>query len=139
MLFNYVTSQLLLVLFTIFVVVLAGPCMPCQPSNRRDTPWDHGLLSRGVYSPKITNPTKGSIWNVASDNVVTWYTLFRRKMSFKSLITLRLSIIRDLQDKSDKTSKSKGTLLLGYFEGGSDEEHLYFGACQLLFASIIIS
>ncbi|KJA24351.1 hypothetical protein HYPSUDRAFT_162094 [Hypholoma sublateritium FD-334 SS-4] len=103
MVYNYLSSRALLLipLFMLVIGALAGPCMPCQASNRRDTPWDHRLAARGVYSPKITNPKHDTIWKPASDVNVTW----------------------DLHG-FDKTSNSKGTLLLGYLEDGSESEHL---------------
>ncbi|KAF8968953.1 hypothetical protein BDZ97DRAFT_1797190 [Flammula alnicola] len=104
MLLCYFTLQTLLItLLSLCIGSFAGPCMPCQASNRRDTPWDRGFpSSRGLYSPKITNPTNATVWSTGSDVVVTW----------------------DLRDMPDKTSNPKGTLLLGCLEDGSDDEHL---------------
>ncbi|KAF5315398.1 hypothetical protein D9619_007408 [Psilocybe cf. subviscida] len=107
MLFHAISFQALLVtLLSLCISAYAGPCMPCQASNRRDTPWDsrghHALSNRSGFSPKITNPTNGTIWNTGSDVVVTW----------------------DLRNMPTKTSNAKGTLLLGYLEDGSDDEHL---------------
>ena len=48
-----------------------------------------------------------------------------------SLITLRACVIRDLRNMPAKSSNAKGTLLLGYLEDGSDDEHLSIGACRL--------
>ena len=94
MVYNYFASKALLLIPLLMLVIgaLAGPCMPCQASNRRDTPWDHRLTARGVYNPKITSPNHDTVWKPASDVVVTWCALFRRTLGFKSLIPLRLSI-----------------------------------------------
>jgi hypothetical protein len=52
-------------------------------------------------------------------------------MVLMSLITLRPCVNRDLRTMPTKTSNAKGTLLLGYMEDGSDDEHLNIGACRL--------
>lgn len=48
-----------------------------------------------------------------------------------SLITLRPCANRDLRNMPTKTSNAKGTLLLGYLEDGSDDEHLNIGEAGL--------
>jgi hypothetical protein len=58
-------------------------------------------------------------------------------LGFKTLIILGLSTIRDLPDMTGKTSNAKGTLLLGYPEDGSDDEHLSIGSYWSPFISYI--
>ncbi|KAF4617374.1 hypothetical protein D9613_005680 [Agrocybe pediades] len=100
--FHLAIISLLSTLWSFCLGVTAMPCMPCQASHRRATALDQMLPPRGLYSPKITNPTNESLWTVGSDVTVTW----------------------DLRDMLKNTTNPKGTILLGYLEDGSDEEHL---------------
>ncbi|KAH9480200.1 hypothetical protein JR316_0006798 [Psilocybe cubensis] len=104
MLFCYFTLPSLFIAVLSFCYgALAGPCMPCQASNRRYTPWDRRItIPRGVYSPNITNPTGRTVWIGGTDVVVTW----------------------DHDDMPAKPANPKGTLLLGYLDDGSEDEHL---------------
>ncbi|KIM35908.1 hypothetical protein M413DRAFT_324780 [Hebeloma cylindrosporum] len=106
MMFCYLTLRLLLIaLLSLFLKgAFAGPCMPCQLPF---SPWHRRLSPRGPYTPKITNPTNGTVWNTGSDVVVTW----------------------DVRDMPEKNSNEKGTLLLGYLEDDSTDEHLNIGEC----------
>ena len=54
---------------------------------------------------------------------------FFRQLSvcFGSLILQRFSTKRDVRDTPDKPSNEKGTLLLGYLDDNSTDEHLNIG------------
>ncbi|KAF8817186.1 hypothetical protein BYT27DRAFT_7229123 [Phlegmacium glaucopus] len=101
--FNSLTLPVLLItLLCFYLDSSAGSCMPCHEPNRRDAPWDRSLSTRGLYIPKITSPTNNTTWIIGSYVTVTW----------------------DLHDMPKNVSNQKGSLMLGYLEDGSDDEHL---------------
>jgi len=72
MLYSLTLPALLITLLCFYLDSSAGSCMPCHKPNRRDTPWDHSFSTRGLCIPKITSPTKNTIWIIGSDVAVTW-------------------------------------------------------------------
>ncbi|KAJ7367100.1 hypothetical protein B0H14DRAFT_82454 [Mycena olivaceomarginata] len=81
-------------------------CLPCQvglgqtPLSLK-TP-SSPLSRRGVYSPPITSPDASTRWVRGTEVTVTWST----------------------SNMPQSVTNPKGTLLLGYLEEGSSNEHL---------------
>ena len=72
---------------------------------------------QGVWNPHITAPNAADVWTVGSTQFVTW----------------------DTSDIPPSAMDSTGTLLLGYFDGGTHNEHLdtrEFGT-SIWFSSLI--
>ena len=67
-------SSMLIILLCFYLDSSAGFCMPCHEPNRKNTLWDldRSFSTRGLFIPKITNPTNATIWIINSDVAVTW-------------------------------------------------------------------
>jgi len=88
----YTLPFILIIIFSCLVIPSSAICLPCQPSSRRSTPWDveqhSGLSSRGIYHPKITNPTGNTVWLMNSEVTVTWWVSYfrlRRRHTYLSI------------------------------------------------------
>ena len=81
MFFAFTSSALVITLLALSTRDTEASCLPCQPPSKRgNTAWGASIpiSRRGVWSPKITSPTPGTVW-AGNENVrVTWYVLLFR-------------------------------------------------------------
>lgn len=105
MLFAFTSSALVITLLVLSTRDTKASCLPCQPPSKRVNIARGASIPisrRGVWSPKITSPTLGTVWTGNENVRVTW----------------------DVSSPPSDITNPNGKLVLGYVEDGSDNEHL---------------
>ena len=81
MFFAFTSSALAIILLALSTRDTEAYCLPCQPPSKRvNIAWAASIpiSRRGVWSPKITSPTPGTVWTGNENVRVTWYVLLFR-------------------------------------------------------------
>ncbi|KAF8171994.1 hypothetical protein K438DRAFT_2057277 [Mycena galopus ATCC 62051] len=97
------------------LAVVNALCLPCQVGLDSQIPLSlktpsSALTRRGVYSPPITSPDASTTWTRNTSVTVTWCAA-----------------------SPARVSNPTGSLLLGYLEPGSSNEHLNLGNNIIIF------